>query len=95
MTLFELLVVNNWMVIMDQVAAVDGEWSRIYFFSWWILSVLVMSNLLVAFILEEMAETQAASADLPARSSPTLGEAPTPSQETADERTMPMASVNS
>jgi len=53
-TLFELLVVNNWQVIMAAVVTVDGEWSRLYFFSWWVLAVLVFSNLLVAFILEEM-----------------------------------------
>lgn len=53
-TLFELVVVNNWQVIMGEIATVNGDVSRIYFLSWWVLSVLVMSNLLVAFILEEM-----------------------------------------
>ena len=52
MTLFELLVVNNWMVIMEEVATVDGGWTRIYFISWFILAVMVMSNLIVAHILD-------------------------------------------
>ena len=33
-TLFELLVVNNWQVVMAAVVVVDGQWSRWYFFSW-------------------------------------------------------------
>jgi len=51
-TLFELLVVNNWQVIMNEAVIVSGEWSRVYFISWWVSAVLVMSNLLVAFILQ-------------------------------------------
>ena len=46
-TLFELLVVNNWQVITHAVVTVDGDWSRIYFLTWWVLAVLVFSNLLV------------------------------------------------
>ena len=52
MTLFELLVVNNWNVIMDQAVAVSNDWARIYFISWFILAVMVMSNLIVAHILD-------------------------------------------
>ena len=51
-TLFELLVVNNWNVIMDQAVAVSNDWARIYFVSWFILAVMVMSNLIVAHILD-------------------------------------------
>ena len=54
-TLFQLLLVNNWQVIMDEVAIVNGEWTRVYFLSWWVLAVLVMFNLLIAFFLQEMA----------------------------------------
>jgi len=53
-TLFELLVQNNWMVIMATTAAFNGEASRIYFITWWVLGVLVLTNLLVAFIISEM-----------------------------------------
>jgi len=61
-TLFELLVVNNWQVVMAAVVVVDGQWSRWYFFSWWVVAVLVFSNLLVAFILEEMHEHERSAA---------------------------------
>jgi len=55
-SLFELLVVNNWQVIMGEVAIVTrSNWSRAYFISWYIIAALVMTNLLVAFILQEMA----------------------------------------
>ena len=51
-TLFELLVVNNWNVIMDEAVAVSNDWARIYFISWFVLAVMVMSNLIVAHILD-------------------------------------------
>ena len=53
-TLFELLIVNNWQEIMEEVVVVDGEWSRLFFLSWWLLAVLVMFNLLIALFLQEM-----------------------------------------
>lgn len=41
---------------MGEVAIVTrSEWSRAYFISWYIIAALVMTNLLVAFILQEMA----------------------------------------
>jgi len=51
-TLFELLVVNNWNVIMDDAVEVSNDWARIYFMSWFILAVMVMTNLIVAHILD-------------------------------------------
>ena len=51
-TLFELLVVNNWNVIMCEAVAVSNDWARVYFISWFILAVMVMSNLIVAHILD-------------------------------------------
>ena len=64
-TLFELLVVNNWHVIMNglvTVATADygvpGQFSVIYFVSFWILAVVVVSNLIIAFILEAFFEKQ-------------------------------------
>jgi len=50
-TLFELTVVNNWFVIMEGYAVVAGEWSRLYFMSFYLLSMVVMT-IIVAFILE-------------------------------------------
>lgn len=51
-TLFELMVVNNWFVIMDGVAAATNDWSRVYFFTFYIVIVVVVINVVVAFILE-------------------------------------------
>ncbi|XP_013381725.1 two pore calcium channel protein 1 [Lingula anatina] len=50
-TLFELTVVNNWFIIMEGYASVVSEWSRIYFMLFY-LSMMVVMNIVVAFILE-------------------------------------------
>ena len=76
-TLFELLVQNNWQEIMAATAAVNGELSRIYFITWWVLGVLVISNLLVAFIISEMsagALDQAAAGEEPAEQATSAAE---------------------
>ena len=48
------MVVNNWFVIVDGVAAAAGSpvWSRLYFVSFWFLSVVIVLNLVVAFVLD-------------------------------------------
>lgn len=50
-TLFELTVVNNWFIIMEGYAKHTGEWSRVYFMSFYIVMMVVL-NIVVAFILE-------------------------------------------
>ncbi|XP_054749500.2 two pore channel protein 1-like [Lytechinus pictus] len=50
-TLFELTVVNNWHIIMGGYASVVSEWSRIYFFLFY-LSSMVVVTIVIAFILE-------------------------------------------
>ncbi|CAE7751948.1 TPC1 [Symbiodinium pilosum] len=50
-TLFELLVVNNWFVISDGFSAAAGVWARAYFVVFYILGVLVGLNLVVSFII--------------------------------------------
>ncbi|CAK0842266.1 unnamed protein product [Prorocentrum cordatum] len=52
MVLFEQLVVNNWFVVMDAEAAVGGMWSRAYFISHYIIGVLAVANVFVAFVVE-------------------------------------------
>ena len=77
MTLFELLVVNNWNVIMDQAVAVSSDWARIYFISWFILAVMVMSNLIVAHILDGiLIEEEERPEAMPAPEPHEEGEAP-------------------
>lgn len=51
-TLFALLVVNNWFIIMDAVAATTSEWSRLYFIFFYAIAVMVTVNVSTAFILE-------------------------------------------
>jgi two pore calcium channel protein len=51
-TLFELLVVNNWQVLMDGFVRVTSPYHRWFFILFWSIAVVVILNLVVAFILE-------------------------------------------
>lgn len=51
-TLFELMVVNNWHVIMELHVAATNSTARIYFFLYFLIVVIVVSNIIIAFILE-------------------------------------------
>jgi two pore calcium channel protein len=51
-TLFELLMINNWQVIVEAYVATNGEVARVFFISFWLLSNLLVLNLLVAYILD-------------------------------------------
>ena len=50
-TLFELMVVNNWFIIMEGYASTTGDWSRIFFMSFYLFTMVVVT-IIVAFILE-------------------------------------------
>ena len=51
-TMFQLMVVNNWHVIMEAYASVTGsDWSRIFFMSFYLFTMVVVT-IIVAFILE-------------------------------------------
>ena len=53
MTLFELMVVNNWNIIMEgYVAATGSELSRLYFIVWFIVSVVVVMNVCAGFVID-------------------------------------------
>ena len=39
-TLFELTVVNNWFIIMEGYAYMDTEYSRIYFMTFYIITMV-------------------------------------------------------
>ncbi|KNC83649.1 hypothetical protein SARC_04110 [Sphaeroforma arctica JP610] len=52
MTLWELMVVNNWFIIMEAYVAANSQWARVYFIAWYVVSVILIFNLLVAFILD-------------------------------------------
>ena len=51
-TLFELLVVNNWHVLMNGFVLVTNAYYRWYFISFWTIAVVVILNLVIAFVLE-------------------------------------------
>merc|ERR1719186_515742 len=51
-TLFELTVVNNWSIIMEAYVAVTGtEWTRLYFITFYLFTVVGMT-IVVAAVLE-------------------------------------------
>ncbi|KRT86811.1 ion channel, partial [Oryctes borbonicus] len=50
-TLFELTVVNNWFIIMDAFASEAGPWSRIFFMSFYLFTMVVLT-IVVASVLE-------------------------------------------
>lgn len=52
-TLFNLLVMNNWQVWMQSYKDLTGtSWTLVYFISYYLLTVLLLLNLVVAFVLE-------------------------------------------
>jgi len=57
-TLFELLAVNKWYVIMDGVVAATSKEFRLYFISFYCIAVVMVLNLVVAFILEAFFEKE-------------------------------------
>lgn len=50
-TLFELMVVNNWFILMEAFAIVSTEWSRLFFMTFYIITVVVIT-IVIAFVLE-------------------------------------------
>ncbi|XP_012521105.1 PREDICTED: two pore calcium channel protein 2 isoform X3 [Propithecus coquereli] len=51
-TLWNIMVVNNWQVFLDAYRRYSGPWSKIYFVSWWLVSSVIWVNLFLALILE-------------------------------------------
>ncbi|KAI3718455.1 hypothetical protein L6452_19327 [Arctium lappa] len=52
-TLFNLLVLGNWQVWMQDYAILTGTaWSYAYFISFYLITILLLLNLIVAFVLE-------------------------------------------
>lgn len=59
-TLFNLLVMNNWEIWMQSYIDLTGtSWTCIYFISFYLIAVLLLLSLVVAFVLEAFfAETE-------------------------------------
>ncbi|XP_054426487.1 two pore channel protein 2 isoform X2 [Pteronotus mesoamericanus] len=51
-TLWDVMVVNNWQVFLDAYQRYAGPWSKIYFVLWWLVSSVIWVNLFLALILE-------------------------------------------
>ncbi|KAL4585328.1 hypothetical protein LXL04_009946 [Taraxacum kok-saghyz] len=52
-TLFNLLVMGNWQAWMQSYATLSGSgWTYVYFISFYLVTVLLLLNLIVAFVLE-------------------------------------------
>ena len=53
-TLFHQMIINNWFITVDMYVAIKGgqNWYRLYFVSFWIITVLIMFNTFIAIILE-------------------------------------------
>ena len=50
--LFELMVVNQWHVITEGYVLVSSKWARIYFITFHLVCVILILNILTAFVLE-------------------------------------------
>ncbi|XP_053755322.1 two pore channel protein 2 isoform X1 [Panthera pardus] len=51
-TLWNVMVVNNWQVFLDAYRRFSGPWSKMYFVLWWLVSSVIWVNLFLALILE-------------------------------------------
>jgi len=53
-TLFCLMVVNNWNVIMEAFAIVSGEGVQVYFIAFWICTVVITLSVVLAVVLAKL-----------------------------------------
>ena len=52
-TLFHVLVVNNWNMTTEMYCVVLGNnWPRLYFTTFWVICTLIMLNIVISFVLE-------------------------------------------
>ena len=52
--LWDVMIVNNWYVFLDKFSRDSNlhEWSKLYFISWWLVSVVICVNLFISLVLE-------------------------------------------
>jgi two pore calcium channel protein 1 len=58
-TLFALMVVNNWAVTMEGYAAATNRWYMVFFYLWYFVIVIVVLNIVTAFLLDDYMVMQA------------------------------------
>ncbi|XP_035407909.1 two pore channel protein 2 isoform X3 [Cygnus atratus] len=51
-TLWDVMVVNNWQVFLEAFSRYSSPWAKIYFVAWWLISSVIWVNLFVALLLE-------------------------------------------
>ena len=52
-TLFHIIVVNNWNQTTNMYCVIMGSsWPRLYFTTFWIICTLIMLNIVISFVLE-------------------------------------------
>lgn len=57
-TLFHIMIVNNWYVTCDMFCIVkENNFPRMFFVAFWVLTVLIMLNLVISFVLEIYSDT--------------------------------------
>jgi hypothetical protein len=47
-----LLVLNDWPALMDGTVAAVGKAARVYFFAFWLVNIVLVLNVLVAFVID-------------------------------------------
>ena len=52
--LWDIMIVNNWYVFLNKFARDSylQEWSKLYFITWWLVSVVLCVNLFISLVLE-------------------------------------------
>jgi two pore calcium channel protein len=56
LTQYHLTVVNNWHVTMRAGIAVTSRWAVIYFVVFWLMTIIILMNLVVATVLDVFSE---------------------------------------
>ena len=52
-TLFHIMIVNNWFVTCNMYCYVmQSKWPAVYFILFWAITVLIMLNLVISFVME-------------------------------------------
>ncbi|XP_060117506.1 two pore channel protein 2 [Heteronotia binoei] len=51
-TLWDVMIVNNWHIFLDAYSRFTSPWSKLYFIAWWLISSVLWVNLFIALLLE-------------------------------------------
>eukprot|EP00995_Heteronema_vittatum_P005765 NODE_1909_length_869_cov_293.259756_g1331_i0.p2 GENE.NODE_1909_length_869_cov_293.259756_g1331_i0~~NODE_1909_length_869_cov_293.259756_g1331_i0.p2 ORF type:complete len:254 (-),score=94.25 NODE_1909_length_869_cov_293.259756_g1331_i0:108-788(-) len=51
-TLFDLMIVNNWYIIMDAYVRATTHWGGLFFVAFYVYQVLIVLNTVISFVIE-------------------------------------------